>query len=156
MVNRISMTILAPALIFSALASKDFDVAANGLLMLGSVGVVLGSGLLAWPFARLLHVDYRTFVPPMMFNNCGNMGLPLAVLAFGAAGFSAMVALFTISNLLHFTLGAWIDRPSRALRQPAAQPDGVVDVRWASRSRSCIRRCRSGRSRRASRWSATR
>ncbi len=108
MVNRISMTILAPALIFSALASKDFDVGAYGLLMLGSVGVVLGSGLLAWPFARLLHADVRTFVPPMMFNNCGNMGLPLAVLAYGASGFSAMVALFTISNLLHFTLGAWI------------------------------------------------
>jgi len=47
-------------------------------------------------------------VPPMMFNNCGNMGLPLAALAFGQAGFSAMVALFVISNLLHFTLGAWM------------------------------------------------
>lgn len=107
-VNRISMTILAPALIFSALASKEFNVGDNLPLMLGSIGVVLGSGLLAWPFARLLHTDPRTFVPPMMFNNCGNMGLPLAVLAFGQAGFSAMVALFTISNLLHFTLGAWI------------------------------------------------
>ena len=108
MVNRISMTILAPALIFSALASKDFDVGAYGMLMVGSIGVVLGSGLLAWPFARLLHADARTFVPPMMFNNCGNMGLPLAVLAYGASGFSAMVALFTISNLIHFTLGQWI------------------------------------------------
>jgi len=113
-VNRISMTILAPALIFSALASKDFDVGENLPLMLASVGVVLGSGLIAWPFARLLHADPRTFVPPMMFNNCGNMGLPLAVLAFGQAGFSAMVALFTISNLLHFTLGTWmIDHKAR-------------------------------------------
>ncbi len=121
-VNRISMTILAPALIFSALASKDFNVGENMPLMLGSVGVVLGSGLLAWPFAKLLHADHRTFVPPMMFNNCGNMGLPLAVLAFGQAGFSAMVALFTISNLLHFTLGAWmIDHHARfgnLLRNP--------------------------------------
>ena len=108
MVNRISMNVLAPALICSALASKDFNLAANWMLIVGSVGVVLGSGLLAWPFARLMHADMRTFVPPMMFNNCGNMGLPLAVLAFGAAGFSPMVALFTISNLLHFTLGAWI------------------------------------------------
>jgi predicted permease len=108
MVNRISMTVLAPALIFSALSSRDFDLAANALLMLGSVGVVLGSGLLAWPAARFLRVDPRTFVPPVMFNNCGNMGLPLAVLAYGAAGFPAMVALFTISNLLHFTLGLWI------------------------------------------------
>ncbi|MGE5089215.1 MAG: AEC family transporter [Candidatus Levyibacteriota bacterium] len=108
MVNRISMNVLAPALVFSALASKDFDVGANKMLMVGSVGVVLGSGLLAWPFARLLDTSARTFVPPMMFNNCGNMGLPLAVLAYGAAGFSPMVALFTISNLLQFTVGAWI------------------------------------------------
>jgi len=108
MVNRISMNVLAPALIFSALASKEFDIGESKLLMAGSVAIVLGSGLLAWPIARLLQADHRTFVPPMMFNNCGNMGLPLAVLAYGAAGFSPMVALFTISNLLHFTLGVWI------------------------------------------------
>jgi malate permease and related proteins len=107
-VNRINLNVLAPALIFSALASKDFDLAANRGLILGAIGVVIGSGLLAWPFAKLLHEDVRTFVPPMMFNNCGNMGLPLAALAFGQAGLSAMVALFTISNLLHFTVGVHI------------------------------------------------
>lgn len=121
-VNRLSMSILAPALVFSALASKEFDVGDSALLMVGSVGVVVGSGLLAWPVSRLLHVDYRTFVPPMMFNNCGNMGLPLAVLAFGQGGFSAMVALFTISNLLQFTLGTWLidhhARFGRLLRNP--------------------------------------
>lgn len=121
-VNRISMNVLAPALIFSALASKDFDIRANMALIAGSVGIVIGSGLLAWPVARLLRVDPRTFVPPMMFNNCGNMGLPLAVLAYGEAGFGPMVALFTISNLLHFTLGAWIidhhARFARLLRNP--------------------------------------
>jgi predicted permease len=107
-VNRLNMTVLAPALIFTALSGKDFDLAANRILILGSVAIVVGSGLLAWPIARLLREDKRTFVPPMMFNNCGNMGLPLAVLAYGQAGFSAMVALFTVSNLLHFTLGVWI------------------------------------------------
>jgi malate permease and related proteins len=108
MVNRISMNVLAPALIFSALSSKSFDVYGDAPLIVGSIGIVLGSGLIAWPFARLLHQDPRTFVPPMMFNNCGNMGLPLAVLAFGDKGFAPMVALFVASNLLHFTLGAWI------------------------------------------------
>ncbi len=128
-VNRISMNVLAPALIFSALASKDFDVYANGRLILASIGIVLGSGLLAWPVARWLHADVRTFVPPMMFNNCGNMGLPLAALAFGPAGFSAMVAVFTISNLLHFTVGAWmIDhhaRFGRLLKNPMVWSTGV-------------------------------
>jgi hypothetical protein len=128
-VNRISMNVLAPALIFSALASKDFDVYENGRLILASIGIVLGSGLLAWPVARWLRADFRTFVPPMMFNNCGNMGLPLAALAFGPAGFSAMVAVFTISNLLHFTVGAWmIDhhaRFGRLLKNPMVWSTGM-------------------------------
>jgi len=107
-VNRINIAVLAPALIFSALASKEFDLTANVPLIAGGIGVVLGSGLLAWPFARLLRQDYRTWMPPMMFNNCGNMGLPLAYLSFGQVGLSAMVTLFTISNLVHFTLGVHI------------------------------------------------
>ena len=122
MVNRISMNVLAPALVLSALSSKEFDVATHWPLMLASVGVVVGSGLLAWPLARAVGVDTRTLVPPVMFNNCGNMGLPLAVLAYGTAGFGPMVALFTISNLLHFTLGVWIinhhARFSNLLRNP--------------------------------------
>ena len=36
------------------------------------------------------------------------MGLPLALLAFGRTGFNAFVVLFIVSNLLHFTLGAFI------------------------------------------------
>ena len=115
-VNRLSMTVVSPALIFSVLASKSFAVGQYGPLMLGSVGVVLGSGLLAYPVARLLRIDWRTFVPSSMFNNCGNMGLPLAVLAFGDAGFPLMVALFAISNLLQFTLGTWIVAHETGLR----------------------------------------
>lgn len=107
-VNHLSINVLAPALVFSALAAKDFNLAESGGLILGSIGVVLGSGLLAWPFVRALGVHWRTFLPPMMFNNCGNMGLPLAVLAYGSQGLSMMVALFTVSNLLHFTLGTYM------------------------------------------------
>jgi predicted permease len=44
----------------------------------------------------------------MMFNNSGNMGLPLAVLAFGEAALPARVVLFLVQNLLHFSLGAWM------------------------------------------------
>jgi predicted permease len=71
--------------VFAALASKSFDIAQNMPLLLGAAIVVFGTGLLAWPVARLLGVATNTFVPPMMFKNSGNMGLPLAVLAFGEA-----------------------------------------------------------------------
>lgn len=108
--NRLNMDVFVPALILSALATRRFDVARNGALVAGGVAVVLGSGLLAWPVARWLRSDPRTFVPPMMFNNSGNMGLPLAVLAFGEESLPAAVALFVASNLLHFSVGAALVR----------------------------------------------
>lgn len=103
--NRMNMDVFVPALILSALARRDFDLAGNAGLVLGAVAVVIGSGVVAWPVARWLRVDARTLLPPMMFNNSGNMGLPLALLAFGDAYLPSAVALFVTSNLLHFTLG---------------------------------------------------
>jgi len=108
--NRMNMDVFVPALILGALTRRDFDLWANRGLILGSLAVVLGSGLLAWPVARWMRVSPRTFVPPMMFNNCGNMGLPLALLAFGEANLPAAVAMFVTSNLLHFTLGTYLVR----------------------------------------------
>jgi len=109
-INRMNMEVFVPALILASLSRRDFSLRENQALILGSLVVVLASGLLAWPVARLLRVSPRTFVPPMMFNNCGNMGLPLALLAFGEARLPAAVAMFATSNLLQFTLGTYLVR----------------------------------------------
>lgn len=112
-VNRVSMDVLCPMLVFTALAGKEFDLANNGTLILAGVAISLGSGLLAWPVARLLGYDARSFVPPMMYNNCGNMGLPLAVLAFGATGLPSAVALFMAGSLVYFSVGIKIVESGR-------------------------------------------
>lgn len=112
--NRIALDVLAPMLVYSALASKDFFIAEHLTLLVGGSLIILLGGLLAWPLARAFGAQPRTLVPVVMFNNCGNMGLPLALLAFGPSNFGAAVALFSISNLLHFSLGARIT--SRAAR----------------------------------------
>jgi len=112
-VNRVSTDILCPLLVFSALAGKEFDLGQNAALLLAGVIISLGSGLLAWPVARLFGYDVKSFVPPMMYNNCGNMGLPLAVLAFGANGLAPAVALFMASNLVYFTVGIKIIEAGR-------------------------------------------
>ncbi len=120
--NRIALDILGPMLVFTALARRGFEFN-DALPLLGaSIAIVIGSGIVAWVFAKIIHSDPRVFVPPMMFNNCGNMGIPLALFAFGQDGLSAMVVLFVTSNLLHFTLGTWLVNHQFNLQALAKSP----------------------------------
>ncbi len=102
------MRLFVPALVFDSLTQKSFDISAHPWLVVAGLVVIFGSGLLSWPIARLSRQTIAGFVPPMMFNNCGNMGLPVALLAFGAPGLQLALVLFMVSNMLHFTLGVRI------------------------------------------------
>jgi predicted permease len=120
--NRIALDVLAPLLVYSALAAKEFQIAEHWRLLIGGTVLILGSGLLALPLAKISGAQPRTLVPVVMFNNCGNMGLPLALLAFGSEHFGAAVALFSVSNLLHFSLGARITSHSARSRDLLLSP----------------------------------
>ena len=113
--NRLNMDVFVPALVFSAMAGKSFAVADYGPLAVAGLVVLLGTGALAWPVAKVLGVQTRTFVPPMVFNNAGNIGLPLAVLTWGEDALPAAVILFMVENTLHFSLGARFLDPSARL-----------------------------------------
>lgn len=77
-------------------------------MALGTFLLIIGAGLVGLIVARLSGVLPKTFMPPMMFNNCGNLGLPLAILAFGRDAMPAAVVMFLVSNMLHFSFGAWL------------------------------------------------
>ena len=104
--NRLNMDVFVPALVFAAMAGKSFDLAAFAPLALGALLVLAVCGLLAWPVARLCGIPAKTLVPPMLFNNSGNIGLPLAVLAWGESALPAAVIMFMVENTLHFSFGA--------------------------------------------------
>jgi hypothetical protein len=106
--NRIVLDVLSPLLVYTALAGKEFRWQEHVPLLTGGALLILLTGLVAWALARSAHTEARSLVPVVMFTNCGNMGLPLALLAFGPQNFGAAVALFSISNLIHFSLGARI------------------------------------------------
>lgn len=106
--NKLNMDVFVPALVFGALANKEFHLTEYLPLLGATLVIVLGSGALGWLIARAAGIDPKTFVPPQMFNNCGNLGLPLAVLAFGDEALAPAVVMFMVSNLLHFSFGAWL------------------------------------------------
>ena len=104
-VNRMNIDVFVPALVIDALMRSQFDLWSYRWLILAGIGVVIFSGLVAWAISYWRKLPVPVFVPTMMFNNCGNMGLPIAVLAFGESALAAAMVLFLCSNCLHFTLG---------------------------------------------------
>jgi predicted permease len=106
--NRMNIEIFLPALIFTALAGKSFNLADNLSLALGAVVIVIGSGLLAWPLARRLGAEPRALVSTAMFNNIGNMGLPLMLFTFGDQALGATVVLLLILTAMQFIISPWL------------------------------------------------
>lgn len=116
-VNKLNMDVFVPVLIFWALLDKPFEFSGFLGLIAGGVLVVLGSGLLLLPVVWLFRINLKTFLPPMMFNNSGNMGIPLILFAFGEEMLQAAILLFIVEMLLHFTLGIYmIDSKTRLLQ----------------------------------------
>lgn len=111
--NTLNLNIFVPALLFSIFTSEDFNLLDYHSLAIGGCVVIIISGLLAIIVSKVFGFNTKTFVPPAMFVNSANMGLPLALFAFGKAAIPAAVVLFFIENTLHFTLGIKIiDRKS--------------------------------------------
>lgn len=114
--NQANMDLFLPALIFHSLASQAFPISQYQQLALGALLVIIGSGIILLPLLILLKINLRTFLPPMMFNNSGNLGIPLLVLAFGEQALPAAVILFIIENTLHMSVGIYmLDRHTHFL-----------------------------------------
>lgn len=121
-VTRLAMTLGIPALIFVALARGTIDPQAAGQLSLAALAAYLAVIAVTWALCRLLGLNLRTFWAPLVFGNTGNLGLPLALFAFGEEGLGYAVVVFSAGVILQFTVGLWIvaggGSPGKALREP--------------------------------------
>ena len=113
--NVLNMELFVPMLVFAVLADKQAPLQEYAGLALGAAVVVLGSGVILYPLATALKLNLKTFLPPMMFNNSGNMGIPLLVLAFGDAALPAAIVLFIVEMLLHFSFGLHMLDPNTSI-----------------------------------------
>jgi len=106
--NQLNMQVFLPALIFMVLAGKTFNLVDNTGIAIGCLMVVVASGVLTWPVAKVLGFDPKTLVLPAMINNVGNMGLPLMLLTFGQEALGAAVVLMLVVTVAQFMLGSWL------------------------------------------------
>lgn len=97
-----------PSLVFDSLASKPLYVADIAVLLSGIVIMFAVNGLLIRIYFSIFRFASRGFALPALFMNAGNMGIPLALFAFGQPGFQRATLMFVIITLLQYTLGIYI------------------------------------------------
>ncbi len=105
MVTRLSTNIGVPALVFATLVDAGIDLAALGRMAWAATAVTALFGATGAAVLAAARIPLRSFLPAMMFPNVGNMGLPLALLAFGEGGLALAITFFTVSVVIHLTAG---------------------------------------------------
>lgn len=121
-VTRLAMTFTVPCLIFTALMQTEIDPAALSTMTIATFVSYAVIGLLAWGLIRVTGSDRRTFLAPTIFGNTGNLGLPLAVFAFGEAGLGYAIVIFAIMAVLSFTVGIRMVSDDASVKRVLREP----------------------------------
>jgi len=107
-VTEIIVYLGTPSLVFNSLASKPLYAADIAVLCGGILITFSGVGLLIRLYFFTFGFSSRGFALPALFMNAGNMGIPLALFAFGQAGFQRATLMFVIITFLQYSLGIYI------------------------------------------------
>lgn len=121
-ITRLSMTLSVPALIFTALMQTDLDPAALTAVTLAAVAAYGALTVILWGIVHLLGLERRTYLAPLIFGNTGNVGLPLALFAFGEAGLGYAVVIFAVMMVWSFTFGIWLVSGGGSLLRVVKEP----------------------------------
>ena len=131
--SKLNFYVFVPALPLKSIIQSDLDprlLAGTVLFCAAHVVVLYVLGKLAFRPAAL-----RPHATPLMlgtlFHNCGNYGIPLALLAFGDTGGAIMAIVVVVQGIFQFTLGVWIVQHGRGSRWRALGGLLKVPVVWA-------------------------
>lgn len=121
-VTRLAMTLSVPCLIFTALMKTQI---APDALTTVSLAAIVAYGLVTLGCAVLVRagrLEMRTYLAPLIMGNTGNLGLPLALFAFGEEGLGYAVVIFAIMAIYSFTAGVWLVSGGGSLSKVIKEP----------------------------------
>ncbi len=94
-----------PTLILSHLARDHIQLTTFLTVLAAAAGMILAFGILGFVVLKLLRVPFKAYLPPMMLSNVGNIGLPVATLAFGPEGAAVALGFVVVTLTAIFTIG---------------------------------------------------
>jgi hypothetical protein len=118
----IATNIGTPCLVAHSLMTLEIDPAALAQMGVAVLTAVSGFLVLGFIVLRVMKLSINSYLPALTFPNTGNMGLPLALFAFGKEGLALAVVYFSCTVTLQFTLGISLSAGSLSLSRLVRTP----------------------------------
>jgi malate permease and related proteins len=111
-----------PCLVFSTFAKMSVPAGAFGATAAASLTILIGFLIVAALVLKLCGLSLRTYLPSMAFPNTGNLGIPLALYAFGSEGLAYAIVFLCFTSVMNFTIGQAIAAGTMSWRAIAKMP----------------------------------
>ncbi|WP_299477265.1 AEC family transporter [uncultured Roseibium sp.] len=111
-----------PTLILSHLAKEHVALETFLTVLAAAAAMIAIFGVIGFAILKLMRISIRAYLAPMMLSNVGNIGLPVATLAFGAEGAAVAIGFIVVVLTAIFTIGIAIPMGKPDLKALARQP----------------------------------
>ncbi|HSE72994.1 MAG TPA: AEC family transporter [Dongiaceae bacterium] len=118
----IATNIGTPCLVAHSLTTLNISPAALAQMGMAVLLAIAGFLVLGIVTLRLMKLSPNSYLPALTFPNTGNMGLPLALFAFGQEGLGLAVVYFGCTVTLQFTLGISLSAGNLSLSRLVRTP----------------------------------
>ncbi len=121
--TNLSLYVLTPALVFSALLKNPISIDLGSRLAMYMVlytALMLGAGWLAATTFRIKGDSRQALYLSSAMMNIGNFGLPLSLFAYGQAGFDTSILIFVLFIIPLGTIGIVLAQGSKVNLKDAA------------------------------------
>lgn len=107
-VTSIAINLGTPCLAFSTLTSLKIQYSMLGMISFSTViGIVL-FGIIGFCILKVFKLPFKGYLPPLMFANIGNMGLPVCLFAYGKEGIALAIVVFAVFMVGQFTIALFL------------------------------------------------
>ncbi|MDG1708502.1 MAG: AEC family transporter [Emcibacteraceae bacterium] len=107
-VTRINMNFGAPCLVFMGLLDLREDIYSMSIFMFASLVSITLLLIIATIFVYFTGLPRRGYIIALSSSNCGNMGIPLCLFAFGSIGMSYAIAFYVVGSIFQYTVSLLI------------------------------------------------
>lgn len=121
-VTRVIMNVAGPCLVFSSLSQLTLPITEFFAVVWASVVMLVATASAGLALLKIFRLSVRSYLPAFAIGNTGNLGLPLALFAFGERGLAFAIAVFVTNSVFQFTLVPMLQSGASFWRTLATTP----------------------------------